>query len=96
MLCAVYKSPKKVETYIYVLKRDDFSAVPDALMTTFGTPQLVTLLNLSKRDKLALTDINKLTAALSEKGYYLQIPPPQENLLTTHYEEISNKSNNSN
>lgn len=84
MLCAVYKSPKKQETYLYVLKRDDFSAVPEQLMATFGTPQLVTLLNLANRDKLGIANLEKLTAALKEQGFYLQLPPPKEDLLKQH------------
>lgn len=84
MICAVYKSLKKAETYLYVLKRDDFSSVPEVLLSTFGTPKLVTLLNLAKRDKLAIADKDKLVAALTEKGFYLQLPPPKEDLLKEH------------
>lgn len=84
MLCAVYKSSRKLETYLYVLKRDDFSSVPDALMSTFGTPKLVTLINLANRDKLAIADIEKLKTNLNQNGFYLQLPPPIEDLLTKH------------
>ncbi|OUS28950.1 hypothetical protein A9Q98_06810 [Thalassotalea sp. 42_200_T64] len=84
MLCAIYKSSKKQETYLYVLKRDDFSAVPEALLTTFGTPQFVTLLNLANRAKLALADIEKVKAGMQQYGFYLQLPPPTEDLLKTH------------
>ncbi|TRX57124.1 YcgL domain-containing protein [Thalassomonas sp. M1454] len=84
MLCAVYKSPKKAETYLYVIKRDDFSAIPEGLLTTFGTPMLVTVISLAKRDKLALADIDKVKKMLLEQGYYLQLPPPREDMLKTH------------
>ncbi|WNC67277.1 YcgL domain-containing protein [Thalassotalea nanhaiensis] len=84
MLCAVYKSSRKLETYLYVLKRDDFSSVPEALMKTFGTPQLVTLINLANRDKLGIADIDKLKTNLSQHGFYLQLPPPTEDLLKQH------------
>ncbi|MEW6996558.1 YcgL domain-containing protein [Colwelliaceae bacterium BS250] len=90
MLCAVYKSPKKQETYLYVIKRDDFSAVPEALMSTFGTPKLVTVLSLAKRQKLGIADIDKLKASLLSQGFYLQLPPPTENLLDKH--RVANKS----
>ncbi|MCC2616258.1 YcgL domain-containing protein [Aestuariibacter halophilus] len=81
MLVAVYSSPKKDETYLYVPKRDDFSAVPKALMETFGTPRFVMLIPLDKREKLAQVDKQKLREALVSPGYYLQLPPPKENLL---------------
>lgn len=84
MLCVVYKSPKKALTYLFVKQRDDFSEVPEALMTTFGRPQLVTVINLAKRDKLAFADIEKVNQNILDKGYYLQLPPPPENLLTEH------------
>lgn len=87
MICAVYRSPKKPQTFLYVVKRDDFSAVPEALLTTFGTPQLVTLVNLANRDKLALADIDKVKSELLDKGFYLQLPPPTEDLLKQHKAE---------
>ncbi|WP_166840902.1 YcgL domain-containing protein [Rheinheimera pleomorphica] len=92
MLCAVYKSLKKDSTYLYVQRRDDFSAVPDVLLKTFGTPVLVTLLNLAKREHLALADIDKVRQQLSEQGYYLQLPPPEDNLLAQHKASLSGLS----
>ena len=84
MLCTIYKSAKKDQTYLFVKQRDDFSDVPEPLMETFGTPVLVTMINLATKDKLAMSDINKVRAALKEKGFFLQLPPPVENLLEQH------------
>ncbi|MGF1724134.1 YcgL domain-containing protein [Photobacterium nomapromontoriensis] len=81
MLCAIYKSTKKDSTYLYINKKDDFSAVPEALLTTFGKPQFVMILKLQNERKLAQADIETVKQALSDKGYYLQIPPPVTNLL---------------
>lgn len=83
MLCAVYKSPIKDETYLYLPRRDDFSQVPDALMETFGKPVYVMTFNMDKREKLALAEKDKVQAMLEQQGYYLQLPPPKENLLKT-------------
>jgi len=88
MLCAIYKSAKKAQTYLFVNKRDDFASVPEGLMTTFGAPILVTLVNLATKDKLAMADINKVKENLTNKGYYLQLPPPVENLLDVHKEQM--------
>ncbi|WP_448564511.1 YcgL domain-containing protein [Thalassotalea ganghwensis] len=88
MLCAVYKSPKKAQTYLFVNKRDDFSQVPDALKAMFGTPNLVTIINLANKDKLAMADINKVKESLIEQGFYLQLPPPEEDLLKQHRQEL--------
>lgn len=84
MLSAIYKSPKKPETYLYVLRRDDFSQVPPALLATFGSPQLVTVLDLSSRTTLAGADLGKVRQMLTDQGYYLQLPPPPEDLLKEH------------
>lgn len=84
MLCAIYKSSKKAETYLYVEKRDDFSKVPEPLMATFGKPQFVMLFNLAGEKKLVRTDKEKVKEALREPGYYLQLPPKTESLLEQH------------
>lgn len=88
MLCTIYKSAKKAQTYLFINKRNDFSDVPEALMTVFGTPTLVTVINLESKSKLAMADIELVKEKLSSQGYYLQLPPPQENLLDQHKAEM--------
>ncbi|EKE69124.1 YcgL domain-containing protein [Gallaecimonas xiamenensis] len=83
MLCAVYKSVRKSETYLYIPKRDDFSQVPEDLLAVFGTPVFVTQLLLKDR-QLARMSSSEMQAILDEKGYYLQLPPPPEDLLKAH------------
>lgn len=89
MLCTIYKSPKKAQTYLFVNKRDDFSSVPEGLMTTFGSPILVTLINLATKEKLGMADLDKVKKNLVEKGFYLQLPPPQEDLLKEHKQAMN-------
>jgi hypothetical protein len=84
MLCAVYKSSRKADTYLFVKKRECFEDVPEALMTMFGVPKLVMVFPLSKRETLGIADIHKVRAAMAENGFYLQIPPLQVNLLAEH------------
>jgi len=92
MLCAIYKSAKKQQTYLFVKTRDDFSAVPEALMGTFGTPTLVTLTNLATKEKLAFANLAKVKANLNEQGYYLQLPPPKEDLLKQHKTQMDKQN----
>lgn len=80
MLCSIYKSLKKDNTYLYINKKDDFSDVPAELMSTFGKPQFVMVIKLEGRT-LALADVEKVKEALATVGFYLQIPPPVTNLL---------------
>ncbi|MBV7314420.1 YcgL domain-containing protein [Shewanella sp. NIFS-20-20] len=87
MLCAVYKSSRKADSYLFVNKRDDFSDVPAELMTMFGVPQLVMVMSLAKRDHLGMADINKVKHELADKGYYLQLPPPKVDLLKEYRQQ---------
>ncbi|MGM3175421.1 YcgL domain-containing protein [Dickeya lacustris] len=81
MYCVIYRSSKRDQTYLYVEKKDDFSRVPGALMESFGRPQPVMILPLDGSKTLASADINKVKQSLVEQGFYLQLPPPPENLL---------------
>jgi uncharacterized protein YcgL (UPF0745 family) len=91
MLCAVYKSNRKSQTYLFIAKRDEFSPVPDPLLEQFGPPQLVSLLNINSDTKLALAEAEKVISEILENGYYLQLPPPPIN----HLQEHKNWKNNS-
>jgi uncharacterized protein YcgL (UPF0745 family) len=84
MLCSVYKSSKKAQTYLFINKRDDFSDVPETLMKMFGTPIMVTVLNLATKVKLGFADIEKVKENLAEQGYYLQLTPKEDDLLKAH------------
>lgn len=84
MLCAVYKSRKKAETYLFVEKREDFSRVPAPLMAVFGRPELVLMTKLDPAKPLGLADVAMVMEALTTQGFYLQVPPPPENLLVQH------------
>ncbi len=94
MLCSVYKSSKKAQTYLFVNKRDDFSAVPEALMKMFGKPVMVTVLNLATKVKLGFSDLDKVKENLIEQGYYLQLTPQEDDLLKGHLAEMK-KANHS-
>ncbi|CAH0526674.1 YcgL domain-containing protein [Vibrio hippocampi] len=80
MLCSIYKSAKKEGAYLYIAKKDDFSPVPEALMETFGKATLVMVVNLANRE-LAQVDVVKVKQSIEEQGFFLQLPPPTENLL---------------
>lgn len=84
MLCAIYRSNKRDQTYLYVEKKDDFSRVPEELLQGFGKPQFSMVINLGQRQKLASADIEKVKKSLEDHGYYLQVPPPLESLLNMH------------
>ncbi|MDW6003619.1 YcgL domain-containing protein [Vibrio mangrovi] len=83
MLCSIYKSAKKEGAYLYIEKKDDFSKVPEALLQMFGRPVLVMIMNLEGKT-LANVDIEKVKTSLKDDGFFLQLPPPPENLLESY------------
>lgn len=78
VLCDVYKTKKKDETYLYVSRKDALSRVPEALLEQFGKPELAMTMILTPEKKLARADIDKVLKALDEQGFYLQMPPVKE------------------
>lgn len=77
-ICSIYKSPRKREMYLYVLKADGLGKVPEGLMPFFGTPVHAFDLVLSPERKLAREDIAKVLENLDGQGYHLQMPPPDD------------------
>ncbi|MDO4698543.1 MAG: YcgL domain-containing protein [Pasteurellaceae bacterium] len=82
MLCAIYKSSRKEGMYLYVAKRDQFDTVPDELRQIFGKPELVMLFNLAGEKALQGAENQDVLETIQRQGYYLQMPPPVENLHT--------------
>lgn len=89
MLCAIYRSPNRDQTYLFIEKKDDFSRVPEELLKSFGKPVFSMLINLANRDKLANADIVKVKQELTDAGYYLQFPPPVEDLLSEYRDTLN-------
>jgi len=85
LLCSIYKSKKKDGAYLYIPKKDDFSKIPNELMKMFGLPHFVMVIKLEGRN-LAQVDVNKVMESLQEDGFFLQLPPPPENLLEQYKE----------
>ncbi|MDD5267656.1 MAG: YcgL domain-containing protein [Methylococcales bacterium] len=78
MHCFIYKSLKKDYLYLYIVKRDDFSKVPDALVNSLGKMEFVMDLTLSPERKLAREDAGKVIESLKEQGFFVQLPPQKE------------------
>ena len=64
--------------YLYVEKAKGLAAVPEALLTQFGEPQLAMTLALHPGRALARADIETVLQALDTQGFYLQMPPQKE------------------
>ncbi|MDO4430937.1 MAG: YcgL domain-containing protein [Lonepinella koalarum] len=92
MLCAIYKSHKKEGMYLYIAQRDNFTQVPETLMTSFGKPIFVMLFNLKGQKQLIHTSNNEVLEKIQQQGFYLQMPKQEENLYQKFKKELSPQS----
>ena len=90
MQCFIYKSLKKDALYLYLDKRDDFSAVPESLLQTLGQLAFVMELKLNPKRKLAKEDAGKVISIIQSKGFFIQLPPTLVNptLATTTMRQL--------
>ncbi|HRF62955.1 MAG TPA: YcgL domain-containing protein [Candidatus Competibacter sp.] len=84
MQCAIYKSRKKQDTYLYLAAKDDFSRVPEPLLQLIGQPVHVLDLELSPDRKLAQENAAEVLRNLQERGWHLQMPRQNEWLGIKH------------
>jgi uncharacterized protein YcgL (UPF0745 family) len=84
----IYKSSRKDELYLYIAKKDDFSAVPQDLYDTMGKePIFVMEVELTAERALAREDVETVKKNLENLGYHVQMPPVVQNL--TNFKEPS-------
>lgn len=93
-VCDIYKSPKKDEMYLYVVKAEGLQRVPEALLQMFGKPKHYVTLLLTPERKLARAEASKVLAELSERGFYLQMPPAREDYMLDLYRPDESKYRN--
>ena len=72
-LAYVYKSRKKLRTYLYIPEKDVFSHIPSGLMDAFGAPEFVMVFKIHKERKLQKITAEDLIKAFDEKGFMLRI-----------------------
>lgn len=77
-ICSIYRSNRVEGMYLYVDKKEDLARVPDALLQRFGKPELAMTLLLHPERTLARADINGVLEAIEQAGFYLQMPPKDD------------------
>ncbi|KGF63137.1 YcgL domain-containing protein [Pseudomonas lutea] len=87
-ICSIYRSPRRNEMYLYVLKSDALERVPEELLTAFGKPHHAFDLVLSPERALAREDIHTVLANLEKQGYHLQMPPAEDEYIEHLPEEL--------
>jgi len=84
MRCAIYRSPKKPDTYLYVAAKDDFSRIPETLLKMLGEPVHVMDLELDPERRLAQENVGEVLYNLRERGWHLQMPRQDDLLAVRH------------
>jgi hypothetical protein len=79
-LVRVYRSSKRQEMYLFVDFAEDLARVPGPLLERFGKPVPALSLVLTADRKLARAEAPVVLAQIESTGYYLQMPPPAEDL----------------
>ena len=72
--CAVYKSKKKDETYVFIPTETPLSDLPDELLKVLGQAEMVMTLNLTPDKKMARGSAAEVIKSIEEQGFYLQMP----------------------
>ena len=75
---SVFRSTKKLDTYIYVRRGQDWQELPEGLRSIFGQPAHAMDLLLTPDKKLARTTGEEVLNALEDKGFFLQMPEEQD------------------
>ena len=73
MLCHIYRSNRKLDTYLYLLEKDDFSVIPAELLRVFGPPEFSFSFDLTRDRQLAREDSGEVFENLENQGYHLQL-----------------------
>ncbi len=87
-ICSIYKSPRKNEMYLYVLKSEALERVPENLLLAFGKPLHAFDLVLTPERTLAREDIHLVLENLDKQGYHLQMPPAEDEYIEHLPEEL--------
>lgn len=72
----IFRSSKKMDTYIYLPIDAEFDDLPEALRKQFGRTVFVMDLLLTTSLKLALFDAAMVMQGIAKDGFFLQFPPP--------------------
>jgi len=86
----IYKGHKKQDSYLYIENEDDFSRVPEDLISVLGQLQLVMAVELSIDKKLAQANAIQVMSELQENGFYLQMPKESDKLALAGIKPVSN------
>jgi len=81
MNCFVYRSDRQKGMFLYLVEKDDFSKVPESLLTLIGEATFSFEFDLAHDRKLVRAEAQEVIRNMTENGYFLQMPPARDELL---------------
>ena len=93
MECAVYKSIKKDETYVFIPATTSLSELPEELLKVLGQAEMVMTLKLTPEKKMARGTAAEVMKSVEKQGFHLQMPEkPHLNAIPSYNEKLSEKN----
>ena len=77
-ICNIYRCSKKDGMYLYTSKSDELAKVPEQLLEMVGQTKLSMTMLLTEDKQLAMANSKDVLASIAEKGFYLQMPPAED------------------
>lgn len=74
--CYIYRSKKQLEMYLFLAEEDDFECVPEEVRKGLGQMEKAMEIKLTPESKLARSKAEEVIANLKERGFHIQMPPP--------------------
>ncbi len=77
MLCYIYRSNKKLDTYLYLPNKEKLNMLPEGLDKLLGRLDFVMQLDLDNIQRLENANLDEVKKRLLEDEFYLQLPREQ-------------------
>ena len=91
--CAVYKSQKKDETYVFIPTTTALSDLPEDLLKVLGHTEIIMNLKLTPEKKMARGTAAAVMKSIEEQGFHLQMPEkPHLNAVPSYGETLADKN----
>ncbi|MFQ1017066.1 YcgL domain-containing protein [Gilliamella sp. BG7] len=73
MWCYIYRSTKKENSYLYMEHENDFSTIPEKVMSIFGSPVFVMKVLLDGKRKFVVGTATEIEEKIKTDGFFLQM-----------------------
>ena len=73
MWCYIYRSTKKENCYLYIKSENDFSGIPEKILSIFGTPVFVMKVLLDGKRRFVVGTSDEIEEKIKTDGFFLQM-----------------------